>query len=330
MRSLALRTALCLLVLAGVAVKAAEAQTCVRIDESRDTLPPDERVAAVLLITRQFERAGRPVAASGCQESYLLSHVRLGATIVVTLTGPTRSWDANAIGLDDLPAVYSQMVRAVTNGQPMGSLAVIDRTNVTAAQDQTPRRVQSDGYWHARVGHSTLFGSPARSAAGFGFGYRAEFNRLGLDISFLNLHLGDGGPYSGSDSSAASLIKLEGLYFASPHGNRSAYAGGGLSYGRTSVRSATTADWTSPATYGSGAGLQGELTAGYEIARVTSARMFVQADMTLPFYKVVSETFSYPDALPNGRYVAPNITHEREYVPSLTISVGFGWQGRRR
>jgi hypothetical protein len=34
--------------------------------------------------------------------------------------------------------------------------------------------------------------------------------------------------------------------------------------------------------------------------------------------------------MPNGRYDPPNITRDREYVPSLTISIGFGWQGRRR
>jgi hypothetical protein len=103
-----------------------------------------------------------------------------------------------------------------------------------------------------------------------------------------------------------------------------------LSYGRTSLRDADPGDWTSLPKYGEGAGLQGELTAGYEIARVTSARVFVQADVTLPFYQVVSETFSYPEATPGRAYAPPTITVERDYVPSVTVSVGFGWQGRRR
>jgi hypothetical protein len=318
-----------LLVLAG-AVRSADAQTCVTIDESRDTLARDERVAARLLVGKEFEQAGHRVTDADCRDTYTLSHIRLGSTIIVTLADAARTWEGRAMGLDDLPAVYSQLVRSVMTGQPMGSLAVVDRDNVTAAQDQIPRRVQSDGYWHAKVGHSTLFGASARSAGAFGFGYRAEFDRFGLDLSFLNLQLGNTESYRAAHSSASSLIKLEGLYFLDPAGNRSAYVGGGLSYGRTSLRDADTGDWSRIPKYGNGSGLQGELTAGYEIARVTSARVFVQADVTLPFYEVVSETFGAPVYSPSGGYLPPKVTMERNYVPSLTVSVGFGWQGRRR
>jgi hypothetical protein len=330
MRRFFVRVTLALVLLTVGAAAAASAQTCVRIDDARDTLTVDERVAARLIMSREFEQAGRQVDDSNCQETYTLSHIRLGATIVVTLTGPNRTWNARAVGLDDLPAVYSQLVRSVVTGQPVGSLAVVDRSNVSAAQDQVPRRIQSDSYWHARVGHGTLFGPSAESAAGVGFGYRAEFNRLGLDISFLNLQLPNRGAYRGSGSSASSLVKLTGLYFLNPASNRSAYVGGGLSYGRVELRDTGADYWSGVSTYGSGAGLQGELTAGYEIARVTSARVFVQADVTLPFYRVVSESFSYPDVEPGGRYLPPAVTTERDYVPSLTVSVGFGWQGRRR
>jgi hypothetical protein len=316
-----------LLLTIGVA-RAATAQTCVRIDESSDTLAQDERTAAILLVRKQFELAGHRVAEGGCETIYTLSHIRLGNTIIVTLSGALGSREGKALGLDDLPAVYSQLVRSLTTGQPMGSLAVLDRTNVSASQDLPPRRVQSDGYWHARVGHASLFGSTTHQAASFGFGYRAVFNRLGLDMSFFNFQLDDSGAnYYGSGSSVFTPIKLEGLYFISPHANRSAYFGGGLSYGRTDIRSENGVDYP---TTGRGAGLQGELTFGYEIARVTSARLFAQADVTLPFYDVVFETFSYPVASSNGRYLPPTITTERQYAPSLTLSVGLGWQRGRR
>ena len=117
------------------------------------------------------------------------------------------------------------------------------------------------------------------------------------------------------------------MYFASPTANRSAYFGGGLSYGRTTIR---TVDAEEFSTSGHGAGLQGELTVGYEIARVTSARLFAQADVTLPFYDVVTERFSYPPRQLNGPFVAPTVTIERQYAPSVAVSVGFGWQRRAR
>jgi hypothetical protein len=322
-----LRASVCFLVLMSGAARAAIAQTCVRVDESHDTLAPDERTAALLLVRKQFELAGHPVAESGCQTTYTLSHVRLGRTIVVTLSGALGSREGQALGLDDLPAVYSQLVRSLTTGQPMGSLGVLDRTNVSASQDLPPRRVQSESSWYARVGHASLFGPETHHMASFGFGYRAEFDRFGLDMSFLNFQLDDSSGFYGAGGSAVTLIKLEGLYFSNPTGNRSAYFGGGVGYGRTDTRTASGAGGSA---MGRGSGLQGELSVGYEIARVTSARLFVQGDVTLPFYNVVSETFTYPSGPYTGPYLPPTISTERHYAPSLTVSIGVGWQRRHR
>jgi hypothetical protein len=302
------------------------AQICVKIDEANDSLTPDERVAAVRLVKKQFELAGHLVAEIPCDAAYTLSHIRLGNTIVVSLAGPLGSREGKALGLDDLPAVYSQMVRSFTTGQPMGSLAVLDRTNVSAAQDVPPRRLSSEGLWYARVGHDTLFGPSAHYGASFGFGYRGEFDRIGLDLSFLNVHTSGSDSYSSSGGSAMSLIKLEGLYFVSPSANRSAYFGGGLSYGRTELRTMKQDGFPSS---GHGTGLQAEISGGYEIARVTSARLFVQADVTLPMYHVEFENYSL-ERSPNGQYLPPTVTVEQRYAPRLTLSVGLGWQRARR
>lgn len=325
MRTCLVRSALFLVLLTAGTARAASAQTCVAIDEQRDMLGRDERTAARLLLEKQFELAGHRVAERDCSATYTVSHIRLGTTITVTLSGPAGKREATALGLDDLPAVYSQMVRSLTTGQPMG-IAVLDRTNVSAVQDQPPHRVHTEGYWYARLGYGSLFADSTDNGAAFGFGYRAEFNRFGLDLSFFNGQLNDDGGYYAPSSSAWSLIKLQSLYFMNPTANRSAYFGGGLSYGRVELQTAA-GDFPG---YGHGAGLQAGLTAGYEIARVTSARVFVQADVTLPFYDVHLETYSYPQAPANGRYLAPTVTVERQYAPSLAISVGFGWQRRSR
>jgi hypothetical protein len=327
MRNRLIRSALFVLMLMAGTARAANGQTCLVIDEPRDTLGRDERIAALLLLGKEFERAGQPVVDRDCAATYTVAHIRLGTTIVVSLSGPKGSREAKALGLDDLPAVYSQMVRSLTTGEPIGSLAVVDRTNVSASQDLPPRRVRAEGYWYARLGYGSLFTDSTHNGAAFGFGYRAEFNRLGLEVSFFNMQLNDAGGYSGASSSASSLIKLQGLFFTNPTGNRSAYFGGGLSYGRTHLHSANIGDF--PAS-GHGSGLQAGLTAGYEIARVTSARLFVQADVTLPFYDVVLERYTYSQTPSNGRYVPPMVTTERQYVPSVAVSVGLGWQRRSR
>ena len=304
----------------------AAAQTCVRIDEAYDLLTRDERTAAVLLVKKQFELSGHRVVDSPCEATYTLSHLRLGNTIVVSLTGPLGAREGKAVGLDDLPAVYSQMVRSLISGQPMGSLAVLDRSNVSAAQDEPPRRLRSEGFWHVRVGQATLFGPTQNHGASFGFGYRAEFDRVGLDVSFFNLQTSGSGSYSSPGGSTLSLVKLEGLYFLNPKANRSAYVGGGVSYGRTELRARASEGIQSS---GRGAGLQGELSAGYEFARVTSVRMFAQADVTLPFYHVEFETFSFARPA-NGPYLPPTVTVEQYYTPTLTLSVGLGWGRARR
>ena len=328
MHTCLVRSAFFAMMLTAGAARIASAQTCIAIDEQRDMLTQDERTAARLLVGKQFEVAGHRVAERDCAETYTVSHIRLGTTITVTLSGPAGKREATALGLDDLPAVYSQMVRSLTTGQPMG-VGVLDRTNVSATQDLPPRRVFSEGLWYARVGYGSLFGQSTDNGAAFGFGYRAEFDRLGLDVSFLNGQLNDSGSYYAPGSSAWSLIKLQALYFTNPTANRSAYFGGGLSYGRTELqRPATSGDFFP--TTGHGAGLQAGLTAGYEIARVTSARVFVQTDVTLPFYDVHLETYSYPQPQSSGRYGPPTVTVERQYAPSVAVSVGFGWQRRTR
>ena len=50
----------------GATAGAAHAQVCVEIDAPRDTLDPQDRAAAVLLLTRQFALAGEEVAAELC------------------------------------------------------------------------------------------------------------------------------------------------------------------------------------------------------------------------------------------------------------------------
>jgi hypothetical protein len=292
---------------------AAHADVCVTIDEARDTFAPQERTAALLLVTSQFEQEGERVLAPGCSTPYLLSHVRLGNVIVVNLSGPGGQKEGRALGMDDLPALYSQMVRSIVTGRPMSGFNVVDRTNVTVSQ-QSARRVHSDSVWYARLGYGSIFGDSAYGTPALGFGYRAELDTFAIDVSFLNFQIPTS-DYNSSGASAGSLLKLSGLYFTSPQANRSGYLGAGMSYGHRSFG----ATWGGTAgqyqTGWDGHGLQGELTVGYELARATSLRMFLQADAILPFYQVTSETFT--------RFGQVTAT-DRRYAPSLVVSIGIG------
>jgi hypothetical protein len=311
-----LTTMACLLV---ATAPAAHAEVCLAIDTAHDMLSPSDQAAALLLVTRQFEQEGERVVPAPCARPYTLSHVRLGDTIVVHISGGEGQRDAVAHGMEDLPALYSQMARSIVTGRPMTGFNVVDRTNVTASQG-TARRFHTDSLWYARLGYGSLFGNDAYGTPALGFGYRAELDSFAIDVSFLNFQFSANNSSSSSGGTAQTLLKLSGLYFLSPRANRSAYLGAGLSYGHQSFggsyNPATgyyTSNWD-------GSGMQGELTVGYELARVTSFRVFTQADALLPFYESTAET--YPANPTRGIVVAPTI--DRRRAPSLVVSIGLG------
>src|SRR5688572_16672134 len=128
-------------------------RACLAIDEGRDTLSSQDRQAALILVGRELERAGRQVVSAECTERYGLSHVRLGNTILVVLAGPAGQREGRALGMDDLPGLYNQIVRALLTGSSVGAMDVVDRTNVTTPQAE-PRRVGIDSFGYARLGYA--------------------------------------------------------------------------------------------------------------------------------------------------------------------------------
>jgi hypothetical protein len=328
MRSFTVRVAMMMALFLAGGAAAARADVCVTIDEPHDTLSAQDRTASLMLVARQFEQAGEVVVPDGCSQAYVVSHVRLGNTILVTLSGPIGRREATALGMDDLPALYNQMVRSLLTGRPMTGFNVVDRTNVTASQETT-RRVETDSFAYARLGYGGLFGKKTLGGPSVGFGYRAELDTFGIDVSFLNYQVRSsndgyaraGGSYGAGGGVTGSFVKLEGLYFLKPTANASTYLGGGLSWGGTSV---SDYDATSVTSW-HGSGLQGELTLGYELPRASTLRFFLQTDAVLPFYRTTSETVVF------SRTSSPSAaTAARHYAPSLSVSIGLGWQRHRR
>jgi hypothetical protein len=299
----------------------AHADVCVTTDEARDTFSARDRAAALLLLTRQFELAGERVVAPGCPIAYTVAHVQLGQLIAVTLSGPNGERDAVAVGMDDVPAVYGQMVRSLVRGVPMGARGIVDRTNVSTSQ-ATARRVHSDSVAYARLGYGGIFGDRIYGGPSVGiFGYRHELDAFAIDVSLLNLQFQSSsasGYATGSGGMTGAWLKLEALRFVTPLAAGSPYFGGGLSWSIANLDHAGR-QW-------SGSGLQGELTVGYEFERASSIRVFVQADAGLPFYTLHSETYSYSRSYPYVHLVSA----DHRYAPSLSFSLGFGWQRGRR
>jgi len=295
-----------------VSAGSARADIWVAVEESRDTFNAADRTAAVILLSGKLEAEGQRIGKDNCTETYVVSHVRLGDTIIVTLEGPRGRRDGMAIGMADIPALYSQLVRALLTGRDVGSmLHVVDRTNVVVTQ-ASPLRVQSDSLFYVKLGYGSPLNSASHGGPATGFGVRRELDAFAIDVSFFNLQSqstrgSDYFYYGGDGSISGSWIKLTALRYANRTSNSTAYWGGGASWGAVSG--------SHDAKYWHGSGLQGELTAGYEMLRASNIRAFVQTDVVLPFYSARSVTYMR---------TGPSIV-ERRYVPTATLSVGLGW-----
>jgi hypothetical protein len=311
-----------------VVERVASAAVCVDVDTSRDTLSEGDRNGTRALLAQALQKEGLQVAQQNCVGTYSVYHVKLGNSVTVFMQGPQgfpRPTGAGPLGyrqatvrsLEDVPPVYSQMVRSLITGQPMNTANdTVDRTNATAAQ-QAPNRVEADSLWYARLGYGGVLGPNFTHGPALGFGYRYELDSLGIDFSFLNFMIGnnsDNNNTSGSVGVTGSWLKLMALYFLSPTANRSTYLGGGVGWGVTAVGSvANTSTTTSISTY-TGSGLHAELSAGYELLRASTIRIFLQADATLPLYMVHSTTIT-----------ASNTNSASSYAPSFVVSFGIGW-----
>lgn len=292
-----------LLALAGLSARAhAQAPAggvCVVIDANADTLADNERNASRALVLQAFQAEKLAVDPSGsaCSETYTVTNIKLGNTINVTISGPRGQRQARATTLDDLPNVYSQMVKSLVTGAAMETGGgATDRTNVTRDQ-AAPRRVSADGLKYVELGYGGVIAGGLQRGPAFGFGYRYELDRIAIDISltFLLASDGDGVGVTGA------YPKLGGIWYQKPIADSSPYFGGALSWGGVA---AVNGDGDGVA----GSGLQGHLMAGYEFFRSSTIRAFGQADVTLPFY--TSSTSD--DSVSN-------------YTPSISLSLGLGW-----
>jgi hypothetical protein len=302
-------------ILMGLAARSATAAVCVEIDTARDTLSEGDRRAAVILLGESLEQQGLSVADQGCVGIFRVSHVRFGDSVTVSLQGPQGYRQATARGMNDVPALYSQMVHSLLTNQPMNVYnGTVDRTNATAAQ-QAPNRVEADSLWYLRLGYGGITSPSATGGPSFGFGYRYELDAIAVDLSFLNFVIGENGTTangsSGSFTGSFSIAKLMGLYFLNPTANSSTYLGGGVSWGGTdAVQDSTSSTGVDSVSVHSGSGLQAELSAGWEFLRASTIRMFVQGDVTLPFYLT--------------RGADSSGATSSSYSPTFALSLGIG------
>ena len=193
------------------------------------------------------------------------------------------------------------------------------------AQSQQAHQSELRSIGYARLGYGGASADRFRAAPAIGFGYRAELESFALDISFFNFIIRTDPYATGREVFAGSTLRLQALRFLNSEADRTAYVGAGLSWGGVNVSRESSR--TSYANGWSGSGLQGELTAGYELTRSTPMRLFIQTDVGLPFFKAKSASYDFTRT-PDGLYRPASV--EARYIPSAVVSLGVGWQRHRR
>lgn len=292
--------------------RSAFADVCVTLDESRDTLSPDDRRAALISFGQALAKNGVQVTNQNCTVTYTIYNVKLGDSISTYVTGPTGNREGRASKLDELPMVYEQMAHALLTGEAMGTGGGnVDRTNATTDQ-MAPRRVAADGLKYVRLGYGAV--RTADLGTAFGFGYRYELDQLAIDLS-MNFVFTSSSTTSSSGAMTSrggvngELIGIGALKYQEPLANNSLFFGGRVGYGLNAFYDSNTM------TDYSGSGLQITGVAGYEMLRASTIRLFLELDVTAPLY--TSNGTEY-DANFN------QIGQVKRWAPVVALSIGAG------
>jgi len=289
--------------------RAAHATSCVSIDEQRDGLSVEERQSTRTLFEEALGEAGVTVGREDCAETWTLYHVRLGKSITVVVQSPRGTRRERVKKVEELPATYHQLVRAILSGtENTNDGAHVDRRNVTESQSNRPR-VSADAVWYAKLGYGVTPAAGFLGGPAFGFGRHWELDSVGINLGFLNFILyQDSEEFEGT---SAGWIELGADYFFDPYANGTAYVGAGLSLGNHSLPTST-GDYEN-------AGLQGKATLGYEMFRASTIRLGLHFDATLPMFRLKRTRFNPATNAEEDDHV---------YAPTFQLSLELGWGGR--
>ena len=295
---------------------AAAEPLCVRIDEKADSLSESDRRGALTVARAAFVKAGAEVVDSPCEQQYTLTNSTLGESIYVTLSGPKGQRDAKAVAVEELGDLYQQMARSLVEDIPMGE--AVGRNNVTSRQ-QNPKRMTADSvYWFGLGPAYGLGVTPDTLPLHLTGGWRYELDQFGLEVNmgltFASSEETNAIGETIDESLVQGSIGIAGYWFADEEANNTPYFGLGLGW------SGTSAD-TLDGTY-SNNGLQGTVSAGFEMLRASTMRAFVQLDAALPFYQLEIDREGFFINEPGAD--AP----DARYAPLVMLKVGVGWGPR--
>ncbi|MFT4975459.1 MAG: hypothetical protein ACI8S6_001346 [Myxococcota bacterium] len=245
------------LLVVGALSAPAHAASCVVIDTERDSLTPDELRAAQVLLEDALEDAGLAISPAPCSAPWTASHVRLGSSLSVILSDGRTKERMSVAAIEELPVAYERLIRAIQTGVSVEESA--DRNSVTASE-QSQNRIQAESLAYLHLGAGMTDGGAGTAIGG---GWRYSLDKFAIDVGLIHAII----PSDGNEG-FLDIVSLSGLYYLDGEAKSSLYVGGGLGYGGSLGSSAP--------------GLTVKGSAGYELLRNSTIRIFPQLDVTVP------------------------------------------------
>ena len=266
-------------------------EVCVSIDETVDSLDPQQRKSVLLVARGAFGKLKVKVINSPCDNEYKLAAGQLGRAWIATVSGPRGTQKRKSESVEELAEVYDQLIRSIWLGADADDNAssAITRANVDRRQ-QFPRRVRDDRLFTLALGGAWIQGVQVDEVPIYAMLQRShELDRFSLDYGLsLAFTYGDDDS-GGKDSEGGTRLggHLGGKYFLDAMSNSSPYLGGALtaSYAVTEVDDTTF----------TGGGLGTRLALGYSIGRASTIRGFIELFAEVPFYSQEYSSFNGDD-----------------------------------
>lgn len=283
-----------------LAVFSVEAGVCIQINTENDTLMPNEQSAAKFICEKEFQNEGAVIDGS-CTETYILTHLLLGNSIVIVLEKGDHKESVVVKGKDELQSAYNQLARYYLKGASTGYKNTTTE-NVLSTQAEKPKRLSSELNFMIMLGYGI---QPVKDVGGglnWTLGLRYDMRFMFLDFEFAsglwNAH--------GTEYMELNAVGFRGAYYFSEKNPGSFYIGAGM---RAGFYFFDGADLFDSKFSGSGT-----VSIGYEWLRNTSKRFMVQIDAKFPFHN-----HKLRDYIGDGDYETKTY-----YFPTISFNVGVG------
>jgi hypothetical protein len=271
------------------------AGVCFEVNSENDTLMPNEQNAARYICEQEFVKEGAVVDGK-CDETYVITHLILGNSIVVIIEKGAQKQSVVVADKEELTSAYNQLARAFLKGVPVGRRNTTTE-NVISTQANTSQKIKSELNFMIMLGYGLQPTKDVGGGINWTLGLRYDMRFMFLDFEFAS------GLYNahGTKYFEFNLVGFKGAYYFDETSPSSFYLGAGIRAGFYFLEKKNDDGWNEDLEFSG----SGTVSIGHEWLRNTSKRFMVQLDGKFPFHTM-------------------KIDDKRYYFPTISINLGVG------